>query len=90
MAMTVNSLSVAMWVFLAFAVERLVEIVVKAIPPLHRLRIMGIEVPFLLAFVFSLLGCWGRPGFLRRLQHPVTLPVVGYVFSALVMTGGST
>lgn len=43
-----------------------------------------------MAFVFSLLTAVGAGlDFFGVFNIPFTLPVVGYVFSALVMTGGS-
>jgi hypothetical protein len=81
---------VVLWSFLAFAVERFVEIIVNIIPALHRKRLLGIEMPFLLAFVLSLTIAVGTAlDFFQVFNIQFRWPGVGYVLTALVMTGGS-
>lgn len=85
-----GGISVALWVFLAFAVERFVEVVLKAIPSLDKRTLLGIEVPVLLSFAFSLVTAIGTGlDFFRMFDISFLWPCVGYVFAALVMTGGS-
>ncbi len=57
--MSVRTDLVILWSFLAIAVERFVEIIVKLIPSIHKKRLLGIEVPVLLAFFFSLIIAMG-------------------------------
>jgi hypothetical protein len=81
---------VVLWSFLAFAVERFVEIIVKLIPSIHKKRLLGIEVPVLLAFLFSLIIAMGTAlDFFQVFNIEFLWPCVGFVLTALVMTGGS-
>lgn len=88
--MSVRTDLVILWSFLAIAVERFVEIIVKLIPSIHKKRLLGIEVPVLLAFFFSLIIAMGTAlDFFQVFNIEFRWPCVGYILTALVMTGGS-
>ncbi|MGI6642575.1 MAG: hypothetical protein ACOX3V_00930 [Bacillota bacterium] len=81
---------VALWVFLSFAVERIVEVVLKVLPSIDKRKLLGVEVSIILSFVFSLITAIGASiNFFEVFEIHFRWPFVGYVFSALVMTGGS-
>jgi len=81
---------ITLWSFLAFAVERFVEIIVSIIPDLHKKRLLGVEMPLLLALVLSLTIAIGTSlDFFQVFSIEFRWPLVGYVLTALVMTGGS-
>ena len=89
-SLSVRADLVVLWSFLAFAVERFVEIIVKLIPSIHKKRLLGIEVPVLLAFFLSLIIAMGTAlDFFQVFSIEFFWPCVGYILTALVMTGGS-
>lgn len=88
--MSVRHDLVILWFFLAFAVERFVEIIVNVVPGIHRRRLLGVEVPVLLAFVLSLTIAMGTAlDFFQVFNIEFRWPCEGYVLTALVMAGGS-
>lgn len=81
---------VALWLFLAFAVERLVEIIVRIVPKIQKAKVLGIEVPVLISLMLSLMIAAGTDLDFFAVFHVRFLwPCVGYIFTALVMTGGA-
>ncbi len=79
-----------LWVFLAFVVERIVEVVLKVFPSLDKKKFLGVETPLLLSFVFSLITAVGANlNFFDLFGICFRWYFVGYIFSALTMTGGS-
>lgn len=80
----------AIWIFLAFVVERLVEWLSKMIPWLAGASIGKLKVQTVLAFAISLLFSFGaRLDFFAMFHIPFTVPAVGPVIAAIFMSGGS-
>lgn len=78
------------WVFLAFAVERLVELMLKMFPIVDKTRIAQVDIGMLLSLLFSVVLAFGaRLNFFAMFEIEFTWPVVGFILSALFMTGGS-
>lgn len=78
------------WLFLAFIVERVTELITKMIPILERLKIKYVNIEMTLAFLISLLIAFGANlDFFRMFDIAFTLPYVGIVLSAVFMSGGS-
>jgi len=75
---------------LSFAVERFVEMIVNIVPDIHRKRLLGIEVPLLLTLLLSLAIAAGTAlDFFQVFNIGFRWPFIGYMLTALVMTGGS-
>ena len=80
----------ATWVFLAFAVERLVELVMNILPTLDRKKVLGVQVPTLLALVLSMVLAYGAGlDFFRIFGISFKWCLVGPAMTGLFMTGGS-
>ena len=80
----------ATWVFLAFAVERLVELVMNIVPALDKRRILGVNVPTLLALVLSLVLAYGAGlDFFTMFGISFKWNPVGPAVSGFFMGGGS-
>lgn len=80
----------ATWIFLAFAVERLVELVMNIVPSMDKKRVLGIQIPILLAMVLSLGLAYGAGlDFFNMFGICFKWPMVGPAISGLFMGGGS-
>lgn len=80
----------ATWVFLAFAVERLVELVMNVVPMLDKKRVFGIQIPTLLAMALSLFLAYGSGlDFFAMFGISFQWRPVGPAITGLFMGGGS-
>lgn len=79
------------FLFLAFVIEKLVEVVLGAIPFFDHKKILLIDVAKVLALIFGLVFAWGASlDFFALFEIPFAWPYVGYAISALIMMGGSS
>ena len=79
------------FLFLAFVIEKLVEVVFGAIPFFDHKKILLIDVAKVLALIFGLVFAWGAGlDFFALFEIPFAWPYVGFVVSALIMMGGSS
>ncbi len=80
----------ATWIFLAFAVERLVELAINIAPALDKKRVFGIQVQTLLAMVVSLGLAYGAGlDFFAMFGIGFKWRLAGPAISGLFMGGGS-
>jgi hypothetical protein len=80
----------ATWVFLAFAVERLVELLVNIVPTMDKKKVLGIQVPTLLAMTLSLGLAYGAGlDFFAMFGIGFKWRLAGPAISGLFMGGGS-
>lgn len=78
------------WLFLAFVVERLVEVVLKVFPWFDKKRIVFVDVAMILALAFSLVIAFGANlDFFQMFGIEFAWPYVGPVVAAILMMGGS-
>ncbi len=78
------------WLFLAFVVERLVEVVLKLFPWFDKKRIIYVDVAMILALAFSLVIAFGANlDFFQMFGIEFAWPYVGPVVAAILMMGGS-
>lgn len=79
------------FLFLAFVIEKLVEVVFGVIPFFDHKKILLIDVAKVLALIFGLVFAWGASlDFFALFEIPFAWPYVGFVVSALIMMGGSS
>jgi hypothetical protein len=75
---------------LAFIVERLVEIITNIFPQLNKIKVEKVNVKMLLTLIISLVVCIGANiDILQLIEVDVSMPYLGNVFSAILMSGGS-
>jgi hypothetical protein len=78
------------WAFLAFAVERLVELVLKMLPFIDKSKISQVDIGMALALLLSSVLAFGANlDFFKMFEIEFSWPYVGPAISALFMTGGS-
>lgn len=78
------------WVFLAFAVERMVELFLKMFPFVDKTKVSQVDIGMILSLLLSLVLAFGaRLDFFAMFEIEFAWPVVGFILSALFMTGGS-
>ncbi|NLW16200.1 MAG: hypothetical protein GX033_00810 [Firmicutes bacterium] len=83
--------TITLWFFMAFTVERIVELVLILIPRLDKKQVLGVDVPVLLSFVLSLILAFGaRLDFFEIVNVEFAWSEVGTVLSAVFMVGGAT
>ena len=79
------------FLFLAFVIEKLVEVVFGVIPFFDHKKILLIDVAKILALIFGLIFAWGANlDFFALFDISFAWPYVGFVVSALIMMGGSS
>lgn len=81
---------ITIFLFLSFLVERLVEWVVRLVPPLADVEIKYVNLQMVLAVLFSLILAFGaKLDFFVMMGIPFFWPYVGIILTAIVMSGGS-
>lgn len=81
---------IAVWLFCAVAVERLVELTVKIIPWLDKKKIANVDLGMLLAFTYALVIAIGaKLDFFTIFGIEFNIALVGYIIAALFMAGGT-
>jgi len=81
---------ITIFLFLSFLVERLVEWVVRLIPPLDDVEIKFVNIQMVLAVLFSLILAFGaKLDFFVMMGIPFYWPYVGIILTAIIMSGGS-
>ena len=81
---------IAVWLLLAFVIERLVEVIVKLMPFLKQLNIQEVNIEMFLALAASLVIAFGTElDFFKIFTIEFQYPYVGNVLSALFMSAGS-
>lgn len=79
------------WLFMAFVVERLVEVVLRVFPMFDHKKIGMVNIAMVLTLVFSLVIAFGASlDFFEMFGITFQWPYVGPVVSALLMMGGSS
>ena len=79
------------WLFMAFVVEKLVEVVLRIFPFFDHKKIVLVDVALILALTFSLVIAFGANlDFFVMFEIQFQWPYVGPVISALLMMGGSS
>lgn len=82
--------SALVWLFCSFAVERLVEQLMRVWPSLHKRQLAGIDVPTIISFALALFLAYGaRIDFFAIFQIEFAWPSFGPLLSAVFMAGGS-
>ncbi len=82
---------ITLWLFLAFTVERVVELMLTFVPRIDKKQVLGVDVPVLLSFLFALVLASGSGlDFFQIVGVDFAWPAVGPVLSAIFMVGGST
>jgi len=78
------------WLFLAFVIERLVEVLVKLLPFLQEITIKQVNVEMLLSLLAALVLSFGANlDFFKLFSIDFQWPYVGCVLSAFFMAAGS-
>lgn len=87
----VNGMSILLvWFFLAFIVERIVELVLKLLPVLDHTKLIGIDTPMFLSLLISLVLAFGANlDFFQMFHIDFGWLYIGPVVSAILMMGGS-
>jgi len=81
---------IASWIVISIAVERLIEVIVRAIPWLDTFNIKNLNIKLIMAFLFGLLFAYGAQlDFFRMFGINFIFPYVGEAVSALFVMGGS-
>jgi hypothetical protein len=82
--------TITLWLFLAFTVERVVELILTLVPRIDKKQVLGVDVPVLLSFVLALVLSFGSGlDFFQMVGVDFIWPQVGPVLSAIFMVGGS-
>lgn len=83
--------TVTIWLFLAFTVERIVELLLLLVPKLDKKQFLGVDLPVCLSLIFSLILAFGaRLDFFEIFGVSFRWPEVGTVLTAIFMVGGSS
>lgn len=78
-----------LWLALAVVIEYLIDILKQAFPILDS-KVTGIDGERVLAIFISLIICFGAQiDFFSMLGVTYNIPFVGYIFSAVLIAGGS-
>jgi hypothetical protein len=88
---SVNLVRLFIWLFCAFLVERLVEGTLHILPFLDKRKILGCDVPVVIAFIYALAICFGV-GFdlFGMFTIPFQWPWVGILLAAIITAQGSS
>ncbi len=79
------------WAFLAFAVERMVEVTVKIFPRLEHTKISGLNTELFLAFLYALVIAYGAGcNFFNQFGIPFNWQSIEPAITALFLAGGSS
>jgi|LSQX01.1.fsa_nt_gb hypothetical protein len=82
--------TIAVWLFLAFTVERIVELLLSLAPKLDKKQFLGVDVPVCLSLILSLILAFGAQlDFFQIFGVAFKWPEVGTVLTAIFMVGGS-
>lgn len=88
--LTIIGVMVFIWIFLAYIVERAVEVTVIIIPFVDKKTILGCPVNLLLALFYSMVLAFGANlNFFAMFGIEFQWGVVGKVLAALFMAGGA-
>lgn len=83
--------TITVWLFLSFTVERVVELILSAVPRLDKRQVLGVDVPVILALALSLVLSFGaRLDFFEIFGVTFQWPLVGIILTAFFMVGGSS
>ncbi len=81
---------IASWIVISIAVERLIEVIVRAAPILDNVNIKNLNIKLIMAFMFGLLFAYGAQlDFFKMFGINFIFPYVGEAVSALFVMGGS-
>lgn len=78
------------WLFLAFAVERMVEYTLKLFPIIDKKKISGIDTGMLISLIYAIpIAIFVRLDFFSLLDIKANAPLLGYIIAAFFMAGGT-
>ena len=81
---------VFVWLFVAFAIERIIEIITNAAPILNRIKIEHFNVKMILSFIFGIIISMGIGlNFFEMFNISFKINYLGEIISALFIMGGS-
>ena len=81
---------IASWLIISVAVERLIEVIVRAIPYIDTINIKNLNIKLIMAFGFGLVFSYGAQlDFFKMFGITFIFPYVGEAVTALFIMGGS-
>lgn len=79
------------WSFFAWAIERLVEVVITIIPALDKRKFRGVCLPLIVSFIFALIFSYGSGyDLFKDIGFDFKWTAISPFITALLLVGGSS